>query len=259
MYQYQSSHQKHCQDVELSHSSFHWWYICIVKFNCFTTCCWENSYIVILCTLLTSSFHLKSNSSLYPVNSLFLGLVAPWQSVKSFLSQGFIKQGFIPDSGFGLVRINVVPEGAAVHGPPLQPRGSSWLECVRGIMGSYILRHSHRRTENPSVPQLEGKVWGDHWQGSQSLRFCEIRLFPLLWIYTPVSAHQHKNRDSTHPVKSNPPYTTTMHTLQCTQAQIRANTCIYILASAQCCGWLVCILTPCSRNSPSYPETHCFT
>lgn len=56
----------------------------------------------------------------------------------------------------------MVSEGAAVNGAALQPQGSSWLECVIGIMGSNIIRHTHKHThghtENPSVPQLEGKI-----------------------------------------------------------------------------------------------------
>lgn len=47
---------------------------------------------------------------------------------------------------FGLVRISVVTEGAAVNGVALQPKVSSWLECVRGIMGSNVTRHIYKHT-----------------------------------------------------------------------------------------------------------------
>lgn len=44
--------------------------------------------------------------------------------------------------------------GAAVNGGELQLTGNSWQECVRGIMGV----NTHRHIENPSEPQLEGKM-----------------------------------------------------------------------------------------------------
>lgn len=101
----------------------------------------------------------------------------------------------------------MVSEGAAVNGAVLQPQGSSWLECIRGIMGSNIIRHTHkhthRHTEDPSVPQLEGKIWGDYWE-SVALWLSSLGLCPLLWIYTSVHVHVHRNRDCLYPVKSNP-------------------------------------------------------
>lgn len=63
------------------------------------------------------------------------------------------------------VTVNVVLTGEPSEtGPALQPRGSPWLECVRGITGSNIIRytqtHTHiqGRAEKPCVAQPEGKV-----------------------------------------------------------------------------------------------------
>lgn len=112
----------------------------------------------------------------------------------------------------GLVRINVVREGAAVNGVALQVKGSSWLEYVRGIMGSNIIhKHRHTHTENPFVLQLQGKNWGADWQKvGLSLGSCFPKgsvksLCTYSYKYTHrVYEHPHKNRDDFHPVKPNP-------------------------------------------------------
>lgn len=75
------------------------------------------------------------------------------------------KAGFTTNSWFCQLRIIVVTEGAVVNGVTLPPKGSSWLECVRGVTGSSIIRHIHKCTlahrKTPLYLNKRGKCEGD--------------------------------------------------------------------------------------------------